>query len=234
MGIKDITICASSHGQGQRPHRAHASRTAPSPASSPPACAERSARPSPPGKLKRPGHHALPRRASAGHREPARCTSTSPSSALPPATSTETCGPTAERATAAYCPTPWWTPEYADKVVAITDCLVPFPNVPASISMVDVDYVCVVDEIGNPAKIATGAAKPTTDVRKIMMADYCTQFVIHTPYFKDGLFLPDRRGRSLHRLHHFPGKDHGGAGDPDGPGPGRHHHAPCASFWRRA
>ena len=42
------------------------------------------------------------------------------------------------------------------------------------------------DEIGNPAKIATGAAKPTTDVRKIMMADYCTQFVINTPYFKDG------------------------------------------------
>ena len=76
--------------------------------------------------------------------------------------------------------------EYADKVVAITDCLVPFPNVPASISMVHVDYVCVVDEIDNPAKIATGAAKPTTDGRKIMMADYCTQFVINTPYFKEG------------------------------------------------
>ena len=76
--------------------------------------------------------------------------------------------------------------QYADKVVAVTDCLVPSPNLPASISQVDVDYVVVVDEIGNPAKIATGAAKPTTDVRKIMMADYCTQFVINTPYFKDG------------------------------------------------
>lgn len=76
--------------------------------------------------------------------------------------------------------------QYADKVVAITDCLVNFPNVPASISMTNVDYVCVVDEIGNPNKIATGAAKPTTDVRKILMADYCTQFVINTPYFKNG------------------------------------------------
>ena len=76
--------------------------------------------------------------------------------------------------------------QYADKVVAVTDCLVPSPNLPATISQVDVDYVVVVDEIGNPAKIATGAAKPTTDVRKIMMADYCTQFVINTPYFKDG------------------------------------------------
>lgn len=76
--------------------------------------------------------------------------------------------------------------DYADKVVAITDCLVPFPNFPAHISMTKVDYVVVVDEIGNPQKIATGAAKPTTDMRKLMMADYCTQFVVNTPYFKDG------------------------------------------------
>lgn len=75
---------------------------------------------------------------------------------------------------------------YADKVVAVTDCMVQFPNIPASISMTDVDYVCVVDAIGNADKIATGAAKPTTDVRKLMMADYCTKFVINTPYFKDG------------------------------------------------
>lgn len=76
--------------------------------------------------------------------------------------------------------------DYADKVVAITDCLVPFPNFPAHISMTKVDYVVVVDEIGNPEKIATGAAKPTTDMRKLMMADYCTNFVVNIPYFKDG------------------------------------------------
>lgn len=76
--------------------------------------------------------------------------------------------------------------EYADKVVAITDYLVPFPNFPAHISMTKVDYVVVVDEIGAPSKIATGAAKPTSDMRKLMMADYCTQFVVNSPYFKDG------------------------------------------------
>ncbi|MEE1109981.1 MAG: citrate lyase subunit alpha, partial [Lachnospiraceae bacterium] len=37
-----------------------------------------------------------------------------------------------------------------------------------------------------PKKIATGAAKPTTDQRKLLMAEYCTQFVVNTPYFKDG------------------------------------------------
>ena len=76
--------------------------------------------------------------------------------------------------------------QYADKVVAVTDCLVPFPNIPASISMVNVDYVCCVDAIGDPAKIATGAAKPTTDQRKLLMAQYCTDFVVATPYFKEG------------------------------------------------
>lgn len=76
--------------------------------------------------------------------------------------------------------------DHADKVVAITDCLVPFPNFPAHISMTKVDYVVEVDAIGDPKKIATGAAKPTTDMRKLMMADYCTQFVVNTPYFKDG------------------------------------------------
>jgi len=76
--------------------------------------------------------------------------------------------------------------QYADKVVAITDTLVPFPNIPASISMIDVDYVVVVDAIGDPGKIATGPAKPTTDMRKLLMARYTTEFLINTPYFKNG------------------------------------------------
>ena len=61
--------------------------------------------------------------------------------------------------------------QYADRVVVITDCLVPFPNLPASISMVDVDYVCVVDQIGNPAKIVSNVVRLTKDVRELMMAE---------------------------------------------------------------
>jgi citrate lyase subunit alpha/citrate CoA-transferase len=75
---------------------------------------------------------------------------------------------------------------HADKVVAVTDCLVPFPNFPAHISMTQVDYVVCVEAIGDPEKIATGAAEPTTDQRKLMMADYCTQFVVNSPYFRNG------------------------------------------------
>lgn len=76
--------------------------------------------------------------------------------------------------------------KYADKVVVITDCLVPFPNVPASISMTDVDYVCVVDEIGNPKKIVSNVVRVTKDVRELMMAEYCTKIIAQSPCFKDG------------------------------------------------
>lgn len=76
--------------------------------------------------------------------------------------------------------------QYADHVVVITDCLVPAPNFPPSISMVDVDYVCVVEEIGNPAKIVSNVVRMTKDVRELMMADYCTKIIAGSPFFKDG------------------------------------------------
>ena len=45
--------------------------------------------------------------------------------------------------------------KYADHVVVVTDCLVDFPNMPASVEAIDVDAVVVVDSIGNPKKIAS-------------------------------------------------------------------------------
>ena len=76
--------------------------------------------------------------------------------------------------------------KYADKVVVITDCLVPFPNVPASIDQIDVDYVVVVDKIGNPQKIVNALLRFTQDPRELMIAEYAAKVVTHTPYFKDG------------------------------------------------
>lgn len=88
--------------------------------------------------------------------------------------------------------------QYADHVVVITDCLVPFPNFPPSISMVNVDYVCVVDEIGNPNKIVSNVVRMTKDVRELMMARYCTQIIAESPFFKDGFsFQTGGGGASL-------------------------------------
>lgn len=75
--------------------------------------------------------------------------------------------------------------KYADKVVVITNCLVDFPNMPPSIEAIDVDYVVVVDEIGDPKKIASQAARMSQDPRDLLMAEYCARVMAATPYFRD-------------------------------------------------
>lgn len=75
---------------------------------------------------------------------------------------------------------------YADRVVVITDCLVDFPNFPPSIQEVDVDYVVVVDEIGNPKKIANALLRFTQDPRELIIAEAAAQVMVNTPFFKDG------------------------------------------------
>lgn len=75
---------------------------------------------------------------------------------------------------------------YADHVVVVTDCLVDYPNLPASISQVDVDYVVVVDQVGDPKKIVSNVVRMTSDVRELKMAQYCAEVIAGTPFFKDG------------------------------------------------
>ena len=75
---------------------------------------------------------------------------------------------------------------YADKVVVITDTLVDTPNFPASIQGVDVDYVVKVDEIGDPRRIASGVLRMTQDPRELYIAELATKCLVATEYFKDG------------------------------------------------
>lgn len=75
---------------------------------------------------------------------------------------------------------------YADKVVVITDTLVPYPNNPYSIKGIDVDYVVVVDQVGDAKKIAGNAVRMTEDPRELMIAEYAAKCVVNTEWFKDG------------------------------------------------
>ncbi len=75
---------------------------------------------------------------------------------------------------------------YADHVVVVTDCLVDFPNFPASVEAIDVDAVVVVDSIGNPRKIASAAARISQNPRDLMMAEDVARVIASTPYFKEG------------------------------------------------
>ena len=45
---------------------------------------------------------------------------------------------------------------YADRVIVVTDNLVPFPCIPGQIQGNNVDYVVEVDSIGDPEKIVSG------------------------------------------------------------------------------
>ena len=75
---------------------------------------------------------------------------------------------------------------YADHTVIITDTLVDFPNLPSSVSSIDVDCVCVVDDIGDAKKISTKEARVPDNPRELMMAENVAKVIAATPYFKDG------------------------------------------------
>lgn len=86
--------------------------------------------------------------------------------------------------------------QYADKVVVITDTLVDFPNDPYSIKGIDVDYVVVVDQVGDAKKIAGNAIRMTKDPRELMIAQYATKCVTNTQWYKDGFSFQTGAGGS--------------------------------------
>ena len=76
--------------------------------------------------------------------------------------------------------------QYADYVIAITDNLVPFPNLPASIDQTLVDTVVVVDSIGDPKKIVSGAIRDSDNPRDLLIAKNAVDVIVNSGYFKDG------------------------------------------------
>ncbi len=88
--------------------------------------------------------------------------------------------------------------EYANKVVVITDNLVPYPLTDFSISETNVDHVVVVDKIGDPAGIVSGTTRITRDPVGLLMADYATRVIRHSGLFRNGLsFQTGAGGASL-------------------------------------
>jgi len=87
---------------------------------------------------------------------------------------------------------------YADKVVAITDNLVEYPAYPVSIPQSVVDYVVVVDHIGNPEKISEGATRVTKNPQELVIAEYASRVLIESGYIKEGFsFQAGSGGASL-------------------------------------
>ncbi|MGA1821218.1 MAG: citrate lyase subunit alpha [Thermoplasmatota archaeon] len=76
---------------------------------------------------------------------------------------------------------------YATNVVAITDNLVPYPNFPMSISQERVDYVVVVDKIGDPEKIASGELRITNSPTRLKIAKDAVRIADLLGFVKNGM-----------------------------------------------
>lgn len=77
--------------------------------------------------------------------------------------------------------------EHAKVVVAITDNLVPYPNTTIEIDQTKVDYVLVVDAIGDPKGIVSGTTQITKNPIGLKIADLTSKFIEESGYLKDGM-----------------------------------------------
>jgi len=88
--------------------------------------------------------------------------------------------------------------EFADKTVAITDNLVPYPACPIEISQIYVDYVVQVESIGDPKGIVSGTTKITKDPVGLKIAKMATEVIKASGLVKDGMsFQTGAGGTSL-------------------------------------
>ena len=74
----------------------------------------------------------------------------------------------------------------ARHVIAVTDTLVPFPALPIDIAQDRVDAVALVDGIGDPGGIASGATEPATDAQSLAIADLAARSIAASGVLTDG------------------------------------------------
>ncbi len=76
--------------------------------------------------------------------------------------------------------------QYADKVIIVTDNLIPFPCVPWQIHGNYVDYVVVMDKAGEPEKIVSGTTQITRSPDRLLIAEYAARFAAEAGIMRDG------------------------------------------------
>jgi len=83
---------------------------------------------------------------------------------------------------------------YAEKVIVVTDNLIPFPCMPFQIQGNYVDYVVVVDKIGIPEKIVSGTTQVTKSPDRLLLAEWTAQFCAEAGLLKDGIGIQTGAG----------------------------------------
>ena len=75
---------------------------------------------------------------------------------------------------------------FADRVIVVTDNLVPFPCVPWQIQGNNVDIVVEVESIGDPSKIVSGTTQITKSPDRLLIAEYVARFLRDAGIVRDG------------------------------------------------
>ncbi len=93
---------------------------------------------------------------------------------------------------------------YADRVIVVTDNLIPFPCVPWQIQGNDVDFVVIQDKIGLPEKIVSGTTEITKSPDRLFLAEMTVRFCEEAGLIQDGFsFQTGAGGTSLAVAHYF-------------------------------
>jgi citrate lyase subunit alpha/citrate CoA-transferase len=76
--------------------------------------------------------------------------------------------------------------QYADKVIVVTDNVVPFPCIPWQVQGNYVDYTVCVDKVGIPEKIVSGTTEVTKSPDRLLIAEMSARFCEVTGIIHDG------------------------------------------------
>jgi len=88
--------------------------------------------------------------------------------------------------------------EYANRVIVVTDNLVPFPCIPWQIQGNHVDYVVEMDQVGIPEKIVSGTTQITKSPDRLYIAELTAKFCQAAGIIRDGFsFQAGAGGTSL-------------------------------------
>ncbi len=94
--------------------------------------------------------------------------------------------------------------QYADKVIVVTDNLVPFPCIPWQIQGNYVDYTVVIDKLGDSEKIVSGTTQITKSPDRLMLAELTAKFCDAAGIVKDGFsFQAGAGGTALSVAEYF-------------------------------
>jgi len=79
--------------------------------------------------------------------------------------------------------------KYAKQVVILTNHLISYPNAPWAIPEYEVDYIVVVDDIGDPKGIMSGATRYTKNPKELLIAQTAAEVIDAAGYLYDGFSM---------------------------------------------